>query len=499
MNMGKIGVFRWMMATGFAVVACLAKVTPVGAVCPSGFECAPEHVAVQTAGNAASQCATMNGGALQFMGFPPNGGSQTLRACYCATDAYDSGVDGTGVEFLASGIEGNNFKDFTIVDSGVVGNGPTTKVAGATGCKGVTFTNFAGCPGNPSQYCYADITFAPVEVGTPLTANITFLTECPNLLEDLALGEGAPSDCIEYLPLGPDPTFNYDGTPVILKGAGTGFSIVQPTNGTPIPMGTPASTTDPGSVSINFQAQVPTPEATAIINWHNTLQYRTSGGIAVGTLTDPPLGKPPFQTTGDEPTTRDGSVSSVYIGAGGFWTVVATLQSGAECVAVPVTGFQVPLTTNNPLACAIASELKSLYTFEPSGGTANLLELLAMTESSYQQFAQETLYQPRSRCSLTEPVRGLWPHENGAGGTSIGLMMVDPTEATAWSWVANAQAGAQTFKAKLAATMRYSNNQHNRKDLKPQLPLMNATQSEDQALAYYKGWKGDAHFAVGIK
>ena len=205
--MRKPGAFGWLMATGLAMVAFMANVAPVGAVCPSGFKCVPEHVAAQTAGN---QCATMNGGALQFMGFSPNGGSQMLRACYCATDAHDAGVDSTGVEFLASGIGGINSRDFSIVDSGMVENGAQTQVQGAGGCKGVTVTNFAGCPENPSQYCYADITFAPVEVGTPLTANVAFPTECPSLLESLAAGNGTPSTCIEYLPLGSDPTLNYE-------------------------------------------------------------------------------------------------------------------------------------------------------------------------------------------------------------------------------------------------------------------------------------------------
>jgi hypothetical protein len=474
------------MATSLAVSALLAKVSAVSAVCPSGFECKPEQVAVQTAANG---CNTINGGTLQFQSFPPYGGSQTLRACYCATDAHFSGIDSTGVEFLASAIGGTNTEDFTIVDSGVVGNGPTTKVSGAAGCKGVTFTNFSGCPGNPSQYCYADITFSPVEVGTPLSANITFLTECPNLLESLAQGSGTPPSCIEYLPLGSDPTFNYDGVAVALKGGGTGLSIVQPANGIPIPMSTPASTTDPGSVSISFQTQVPSADESATIQWSDMLEYRTSGNKPVATLKDS------FQTTGNNPIVRNSASKNsanqaIYTGAGGFWTITATLQSDAECRSVPVTGFQVPLTKNNSLACTIASGLKSLYTFAPSGSTSTtLLELLAWTESSYQQFAQLALDQPKSRCSLIGPVSGLWPNENSAGGTSIGLMMVDLTEASAWNWVANAKAGAKTFQAKLAIALKHSNNQHARKDLTPQLPPMNATQLEDQALAYYKGWK----------
>ena len=85
-------------------------------------------------------------------------------------------MDSTGVEFLQSYLGGTNTKDFTIVDSGVVINGQATQLLGGNGCNTVVLNSTAGCPGNPSQYCYADIRFKPVAYGTPLTANITFGT-----------------------------------------------------------------------------------------------------------------------------------------------------------------------------------------------------------------------------------------------------------------------------------------------------------------------------------
>jgi len=460
---GKPGIFGFLPAAA-ALAVILTTATPVHAYCPPNTKCQFEEVAVQTS---TSGCNTMNGGALSFETLTPGSGlSQTLRACYCATNAYFAGVDNTGVLFLNSSIGGNNSQDFTIIDSGVVSNGvQTTQAAGGGGCNGITFTNYAGCPGNPSQYCYADITFSPAEVGTPLTANILFGTECPNLNS---------SECLYAFA---EALFDYYGNPVVLRGDGAGFSIISPANGTAIPMSIPTSTADPGSVSITFQAQVPAADSASTITWMNTLQYRTSGNIKVKTLTDK------FATTGTGSVTRTSGDAAAYTGAGGFWTTVATLQSGADCHAVPVTG-------NNPPACAISSELNSLYS---STTSPSLLPKLAVTESSYQQFVQRYLMQPKSRCSLKSAVYGWWPNESMPKGAFIGLMQDSiKTDNVAWNWIANAQNGATIFKGTLKTAAHYSRNTTNSGKYPGLTPLAGAA-LEDVGLGLYKGF-GDTWY-----
>jgi hypothetical protein len=187
------------------------------------------------------------------------------------------------VQFPLTYLGSTNPKDFKIVDTGVVGNGPPTLIAGATGCNGVTLGNTTGCgAGNPSQYCFADIQFKPIEFGTPLTSNITFQTQYPNEPDNIACVD--PFD--HYL-------LNYVADPVSLKGTGSGFTVTLPQNGVPVAISVPTSTSDPGSATVQYQAQATSADT---IKWDTQFRYEPSSGKEIPTVVETE-----FKTGGAEP------------------------------------------------------------------------------------------------------------------------------------------------------------------------------------------------------
>ncbi len=169
-------------------------------------------------------------------------------------------------------------------------------------------------------------------------------------------------------------------------------------------------------------------------------------------------------------------------------SVKAMADFAASCAAVPILGWAL----NSSISCTISSELKQLYSSAATGSTTQLLERLAYTESSYDQFFSKSLKQPQthSKCSLGRVI-GLWPHENFANGDVeagdfIGLMQVPNSETSAWNWITNVTAGAKVFNTKLKTAQHYRSNR--RKEDTPEPADLTASQLEDLALGVYKGF-----------
>jgi len=201
----------------------------------------------------------------------------------------------------------------------------------------------------------------------------------------------------------PTPSSCSQTKPIDLTANATGLMIEQPIVATPLPspiaMSTPGSTTDPGSVSIKFQAQVPSAIAAATIDWDNTLEYQTSGGYPVKNIMDNSI----RTCAGSSCQSGSTIATKSYAGLGGWWKIVATLQGAGDCRALPVTG-------NNPGVCTVTSELNTLYgKYIPNNGTSMLLSQLANSEASFGntvptgnmgQFSVEALKQPMAMCSV---------------------------------------------------------------------------------------------------
>jgi hypothetical protein len=131
------------------------------------------------------------------------------------------------------------------------------------------------------------------------------------------------------------------------------------------------------------------------------------------------------------------------------------------------------------------------------GATPPLLERLAYSESSYNQFKQNLLTQPTAdkKCDLVGPVSGLWPNENGpnpsedvAAGNYIGLMQAKNSELVAWNWTENAQMGAQTFSDSIRIANKHENKIRSQ-DTLPSKPLaLRGTQIEQLAVGTFKSF-----------
>ena len=179
----------------------------------------------------------------------------------------------------------------------------------------------------------------------------------------------------------------------------------------------------------------------------------------------------------------------------GFLSITAMSgKAAAPCVGVTVTGWAENDLTN---ACIVSSTLKSLYgaiaaSINKSDTTPQLLERLAMSESTYQQFFKIPLAPPPKTCSMSSPVDGLWPNENNVPGQAkrgsfVGLPQVPPTNQTAWNWIINVNVGANEFQNKIQTTLN-----HRKKILKqphtPSLPDLTGHQIEQLAIGLYKGF-----------
>lgn len=469
-----------MVASVLILILIVNKGT-ASAYCPPNHLCDAETVGLQTAGTATmpngqvSKCDTMNGGALSFGTLTPNSGqSVVLRACVCPTDAFFSFASQTGIRFLGINLNNAQDKDFKILDSGVVRNGTATQVPGSNGCLNQDFSDtgngYPGCAGNPSTFCYADIQFQPVEYGD-FQRNITFAATCPGV----ETNNNPPQNCIIYPP---GAIFDYQVNPIKLTALTPGFFITQPGPSANFPLTSPTSITDPGvSPSITLAASAANGTA---VKWTTSLRYKPSDHKEVEEITDHPTANP---------------TSLSYSGAGGFLSITAMSGAAAPCVGATVTGWAENDMTN---ACTVSTLLKSLYStiaqsVKKPDTTPQLLERLAMSESSYKQFFPISLAPPKKTCAMSSPVSGLWPHENFATsdakpGDFIGLMQVATSAQTAWNWIINANTGAKEFGSKIQTA-----ENHRDKVLKQQLNPsglsdLNGHQIEQLAIGLYKGF-----------
>ncbi|HET8796569.1 MAG TPA: hypothetical protein VFO89_02715 [Thermoanaerobaculia bacterium] len=96
-----------------------------------------------------------------------------------------------------------------------------------------------------------------------------------------------------------------------------------------------------------------------------------------------------------------------YRSMGGRLRITATTGERSQQVTAYVVGRTIPDDV-------ITDRLVALY---PRGATPRLMTGIAMTESTYRQFADRTLYGITAR----------WPFLNGPAGTYVGMFQVEPT------------------------------------------------------------------------
>jgi hypothetical protein len=236
------------------------------------------------------------------------------------------------------------------------------------------------------------------------------------------------------------------------------LQIVQPSAGDDFPL----NNQDLTATTATFKAQGPDVQ----VNWTLHLDYSTSGGLGGYSISLSGFSTP-SGTSLDQTFTAEGGQITAMASA-----TVGTSTMTAMPVAFTVTGAAVP----NSL---ITSQLVSLYS---TGATPHLLTGIAMVESSYRQFGDNTLYGQEA----------LWPLEPGDpddGGTHIGLMMVPITSglADAWSWKANAAAGLSVFQQKLAIAMSRAQQMMTGK---PGLRTLTSLEIENMAIFLYRGPSG---------
>jgi hypothetical protein len=198
-------------------------------------------------------------------------------------------------------------------------------------------------------------------------------------------------------------------------------------------------------------------------NWTLNLTYTTANGTAY---------------TASQTTTSTISQSSNYttnVGQGGqvVAQAPATLagQSFTQSVTFYVLGTPIPNAT-------ITSRLTALY----SGATSALLTGIAMTESSYQQFASQ------SRMGFT----GDWPLGNTANqyttaDSYVGPMQVPNNMLDGFDWISDTSDGGSIFQSKLNSASSYSSSEQK---TYPSLPALTGVQLENVALVYYDGISG---------
>ena len=247
---------------------------------------------------------------------------------------------------------------------------------------------------------------------------------------------------------------------------GIGGVLLTPLDGTEFPITSPGpnggyESTDP----ILFGAAGVTSGQT--VKWKTTLSYQASGGVP----------SPAASAVLSFNTVGSGQISQSYVSEGGQLSVAATVGTFTDKVTDVITGVVGGIPD-----CTIAAELNSLYT---SGATPGLLRQIAQKESSYRQFALESLYN----------VGSLWPYENQITppvmGSYIGLMQdklvangFNTPMATAWDWILNATTGYDILESKIPIVGKlqtYAQSTHTG------LPALTSLQIENMSLGLYSG------------
>jgi hypothetical protein len=336
-------------------------------------------------------------------------------------------------------------------------------------CTGFVFNETNGC-GSPGQWCEVDYEFAPEIVG--------------------------------HLKAESHPVFNADVTYSTQGLLGTGdFAIsLAPQNSSlpnDFPLANPAAAS-PGSVPmITFSTTVGKSQTA---KWKYSLSYITSGGLTAPAVAGD---KPPdFETKGSGSKTVDsafpglggemavsataagisntatGYVSGILASAGGVPDSLITTQLGTLYDKLTCSAPSCPTSYQTSNSCAPSSTCQP---YQPDTSNPILLAQVAMEESSYAQFSQETLY----------GVDTFWPHESPeakfAAGAYIGLMMVPLSMGNAWNWLTNTSAGAAVFQGDLVLA---AENAAEIQDSNTGLADLNPEQLENMALVLYNQGTG---------
>jgi hypothetical protein len=206
----------------------------------------------------------------------------------------------------------------------------------------------------------------------------------------------------------------------------------------PLNVGSQITSAIPGTASITYQGAT---IGNQTVNWNTTLDYTTSGGIALNTV------KQSFSTTGNQQITQP------YTSDGGALAISAQINNaGAKDTAtVYVTGTQVQNST-------ISSWLNSSLGY--TGATSTLFSLIASDESSDDQFLTFT--------NPNYPITPEWPnecpkttHPAHPAGWCIGLLMTETKNtdcpqtgmANGWDLMQNSQSGLCVFGGKVTRVL----------------------------------------------
>jgi hypothetical protein len=136
----------------------------------------------------------------------------------------------------------------------------------------------------------------------------------------------------------------------------------------------------------------------------------------------------------------------VPVGTGGRASATLTINIGGQPTTLSITFYVVGVQIPNSV---ITSRLLGYYT---DGARPRLFVGLADRESGYMQFHSRSLYGQTA----------LWPYESYDGGSHIGLLMVEPTLARAYSYWENTQYGRDFFLGpKMGLCGSYANSQMN--------------------------------------
>ncbi|MBL8233629.1 MAG: hypothetical protein JNL98_34350, partial [Bryobacterales bacterium] len=242
------------------------------------------------------------------------------------------------------------------------------------------------------------------------------------------------------------------------------------------------------SATVDLRAN--SPGCSGTVNWTIHIYYQTSKGLAA-------TRKGPFTLT----SPLNGSVNFVTpVGIGGRADVVADIVDSAGRSSKASATFYI--VGQNPPVTAVDAKLTEAGTQSYSGMTKNILTGIATVESTYTagtgkgQFSGDRLSHceppPRVVAIPLNPVgaglAALWPAEDCASGSHIGLLQVPTTALTAWDWYENIAKGVSTlqfhYQKAVSNESVFKNARCSNQRNKP--PALTPKQLEDNALAGYR-------------
>ncbi len=382
--------------------------------------------------------------------------------CFCITSP-----SGQSATFSSVSIGGTGAANYSITNDACTGHALT----------GTTCPNtFAECQSqssqSPTNTCLFDIAAEPLHPGPVPAATIKE-----------SLNGGSRSDQFALNAIGGIIVAPVDST----KDNLSVFSL-----------STPQTSTDPGSVPITFTAA--NLQAGDAVAWKATTSYR-SGRKSVPSSVKNFNGSP------------NQSITQQFTGIGGNMTVKATAENYTDTATVYIVGPSSSGSTGDVPYGLITSELDTLYqdvtkiptpsnptcsatgAFQPFPASTNppdttktsgLATQVAMNESNYLQFVDQTLY----------GVLNFWP--NGSV-KHVGLMQVPASIMDdAWNWVQNAQDGVavpnqNSLQCKIGTA--HARELAIEAAAKNSLPTLDACQLEEMALELYGPKPGGTNLA----